>query len=106
MYASYFIAILRCTGFMWYDAELFRVQAIAKKIQVGKKEALLRKLMAYWTLKRQSGNGVPLVRRLQSNQTAKPHDKVWRDSPCSVPCMDPLFCQMNFWCNHRPNINT
>ncbi|XP_067934772.1 peregrin-like [Watersipora subatra] len=53
-----------------------RVQAIAKKMKIGRKEILLQRLLAYWTLKRQSRNGVPLVRRLQSNQTAKPHDKM------------------------------
>lgn len=48
-------------------------------MRIGKKDSLIQKLMAYWTLKRQSRNGVPLVRRLQSNNpSAKPPgDKVY-----------------------------
>lgn len=65
-----------CIHYLLFQSVSHRLQVIAKKVRANKKEALLQKLMAYWTLKRQSRNGVPLVRRLQNNSAAKPTDKV------------------------------
>lgn len=43
-----------------------RVQEISGMVHMQKKQQFLDRLIAYWTLKRQYRNGVPLLRRLQS----------------------------------------
>ena len=48
---------------------------IMAKVNLAKKAQFMERLIGYWTLKRQSRNGVPLLRRLQmSNQTKKDLD--------------------------------
>ena len=49
----------------------FRLSKIANLISLPKKQPFLTKLLSYWTLKRQSRNGVPLLRRLQSNHMTR-----------------------------------
>lgn len=48
----------------------FRVTEIANLLSVPKKGQFVQRLIAYWTLKRQFRNGVPLLRRLQTSQTS------------------------------------
>lgn len=43
-----------------------RVNEISSLVTIQKKSQFIQKLIAYWTLKRQYRNGVPLLRRLQS----------------------------------------
>uniref|UniRef100_A0A2S2R0I7 Peregrin n=1 Tax=Sipha flava TaxID=143950 RepID=A0A2S2R0I7_9HEMI len=47
-----------------------RVTEIANLLSVPKKGQFVQRLIAYWTLKRQFRNGVPLLRRLQTSQTS------------------------------------
>lgn len=48
-----------------------RIQEIAALINVPKKAYFIQRLIAYWTLKRQFRNGVPLLRRLQTSHLAR-----------------------------------
>ncbi|KAI8763989.1 bromodomain and PHD finger-containing protein 3-like isoform X1 [Biomphalaria glabrata] len=48
-----------------------RLTKIASMINVPKRDEFMRALMSYWTLKRQSRFGVPLLRRLQSNHMSR-----------------------------------
>ncbi|XP_055790609.1 bromodomain-containing protein 1-like isoform X2 [Salvelinus fontinalis] len=46
---------------------------ILNQVSVQKKKAFVERVLSYWMLKRQSRNGVPLIRRLQANpQPPKP----------------------------------
>lgn len=47
-----------------------RIQEIASLVTITKKSQFIQRLIAYWTLKRQYRNGVPLLRRLQSAQVS------------------------------------
>ncbi|KAL0275675.1 UNVERIFIED_CONTAM: hypothetical protein PYX00_003463 [Menopon gallinae] len=51
-----------------------RIQEIGSLITVAKKSQFIQRLIAYWTLKRQFRNGVPLLRRLQSSHLARRDD--------------------------------
>lgn len=42
-----------------------RLTTIAEKVRLPKRNQFIQRLLGYWTLKRQSRNGVPLLRRLQ-----------------------------------------
>lgn len=46
---------------------LYRLNIICKPIILQRKNQFMQRLHSYWLLKRQSRNGVPLVRRLHSN---------------------------------------
>ncbi|XP_054608838.1 bromodomain-containing protein 1 isoform X4 [Dunckerocampus dactyliophorus] len=44
-----------------------RLQAILNQVSIQKKKAFVELVLNYWTLKRQSRNGLPLIRRLQTS---------------------------------------
>lgn len=46
---------------------LFRLQTILNQVSIQKKKAFVELVLNYWTLKRQSRNGLPLIRRLQTS---------------------------------------
>ena len=54
-----------------------KVQKISTMVTIEKKNQFIQRLMAYWTLKRQTRNGVPLIRRLQFAKASK----VDKDTP-------------------------
>nr|XP_057933852.1 bromodomain-containing protein 1 isoform X6 [Doryrhamphus excisus] len=45
----------------------YRLQAILNQVSIQKKKAFVELVLNYWTLKRQSRNGLPLIRRLQTS---------------------------------------
>lgn len=74
------IRILRF--FLWREINLiklsnFRLSKIVSRVAIQKKSQFIESLQSYWMLKRQSRNGVPLLRRLQAahqNKTNGPED--------------------------------
>ena len=57
------------------------IQKLAALVNMQKRSQFMHRLLAYWTLKRQSRNGVPLLRRLttsharRSNTAARPAEE-------------------------------
>ncbi|KAL3270797.1 hypothetical protein HHI36_021320 [Cryptolaemus montrouzieri] len=68
-----------------------RIQEIASLVTITKKSQFIQRLIAYWTLKRQYRNGVPLLRRLQSAQGGS------RDSFASSVDTLELCRQLKYW---------
>ncbi|XP_076255187.1 bromodomain-containing protein 140 isoform X2 [Rhynchophorus ferrugineus] len=68
-----------------------RIQEIASLVTITKKSQFIQRLIAYWTLKRQYRNGVPLLRRLQSAQGGT------RDSNTSNVDTIELCRQLKYW---------
>ena len=57
----------------------FRLSKIVSKVAMARKAQFVQSLQSYWMLKRQSRNGVPLLRRLQAthqNQKGNGDDEV------------------------------
>ncbi|PNF20915.1 Peregrin [Cryptotermes secundus] len=72
-----------------------RIQEIASLVNVPKKSQLIQRLIAYWTLKRQFRNGVPLLRRLQSSHLARRDDP--RPLQEVVSDTGELYRQLKYW---------
>ncbi|CAH0549554.1 unnamed protein product [Brassicogethes aeneus] len=68
-----------------------RIQEIGSLVTITKKSQFIQRLIAYWTLKRQFRNGVPLLRRLQSAQGGT------RDSNTSNVDTLELCRQLKYW---------
>uniref|UniRef100_A0A1Y1KCC8 Peregrin n=1 Tax=Photinus pyralis TaxID=7054 RepID=A0A1Y1KCC8_PHOPY len=68
-----------------------RIQEIASLVTITKKSQFIQRLIAYWTLKRQYRNGVPLLRRLQSAQGGP------RDSNTGSVDIIELCRQLKYW---------
>ncbi|XP_037657121.1 peregrin isoform X9 [Choloepus didactylus] len=57
-----------------------RLSKITNRLTIQRKSQFMQRLHSYWTLKRQSRNGVPLLRRLQTHlQSQRNCDQVGRD---------------------------
>ncbi|KAM9185950.1 peregrin isoform 9-T9 [Dugong dugon] len=58
-----------------------RLSKITNRLTIQRKSQFMQRLHSYWTLKRQSRNGVPLLRRLQTHlQSQRNCDQIGRDS--------------------------
>lgn len=64
-----------------------------------KKSQLIQRLIAYWTLKRQYRNGVPLLRRLQSShpQSRPPPLGEHSSPPPDGELRGELYRQLKYW---------
>lgn len=77
-----------------------RVQEIASMVNFKKKDQFMQRLIAYWTLKRQFRNGVPLLRRLQTSQ-ASSHSRGGLEGS---PDAKELYKQLKYWQHLRQDL--
>jgi len=52
-----------------------KMAKIASQVHMGQKKHFMKRLLSYWCMKRQGRNGVPLLRRLQSNVSKKTREQ-------------------------------
>ncbi|XP_064607465.1 peregrin-like isoform X2 [Liolophura sinensis] len=76
-----------------------RISKIAALVNIPKKHQFLSRLLSYWTLKRQSRNGVPLLRRLQSNHMTRNKEQTKNDKQS-----DALRAQLKYWQRLRQDL--
>ncbi|XP_034936792.1 peregrin [Chelonus insularis] len=76
-----------------------RIREIANLAEgLPKKSQLIQRLIAYWTLKRQHRNGVPLLRRLQSSHPhARPHPFGGNSPAPDGEMRGELYRQLKYW---------
>lgn len=77
-----------------------RVQEISNLVQLQKKSQFMKRLVAYWTLKRQFRNGVPLLRRLQTAQAGSHSRNGLEGSPDARE----LYKQLKYWRHLRQDL--
>lgn len=53
-----------------------RMLEIAQDLTIEDRQEFVTRLKSYWTLKRRSRNGVPLLRRLQTSHMSRHKDQV------------------------------
>ena len=78
-----------------------RIQEISALVNIQKKSNFIQRLIAYWTLKRQNRNGVPLLRRLQSSQSSGNRNNGGFEGS---PDMRELYRQLNYWKSLRQDL--
>lgn len=71
-----------------------KVQEISGMVNFQKKAQFMQRLIAYWTLKRQYRNGVPLLRRLQTQQNS--HNRT-QSALDGSPDAKELYHQLKYW---------
>ncbi|XP_052860657.1 bromodomain-containing protein homolog [Anopheles cruzii] len=74
-----------------------RIEEISSLVNIPKKQQFIQRLIAYWTLKRQYRNGVPLLRRLQSQGQAQGTMPGCRDRTDGSPDARELYQQLKYW---------
>ncbi|XP_016993094.3 bromodomain-containing protein homolog [Drosophila takahashii] len=72
-----------------------RVQEIATMVTMQRKKEFLDRIIAYWTLKRHYRNGVPLLRRLQSQ--GNNHGVIQGNGIEGSPDTNELYRQLKYW---------
>jgi bromodomain and PHD finger-containing protein 1 len=77
-----------------------RVQEISNLVTMAKKSQFIQRLIAYWTLKRQFRNGVPLLRRLQTAQAGTSSRNGLEGSPDARE----LYKQLKYWQHLRQDL--
>lgn len=77
-----------------------RVQEIGTLVSMQKKSQFIQRLVAYWTLKRQFRNGVPLLRRLQTAQAGSSS----RNGLEGSPDKNELYKQLKYWQHLRQDL--
>jgi len=54
----------------------YRLLEITQDLSIDDRQEFVTRLKSYWTLKRRSRNGVPLLRRLQTSHMSRHKDQV------------------------------
>lgn len=73
---------------------VLRLNRISTKVNISRKTVFISMLISYWKLKRQSRNGVPLIRRLQASRQGqrvsmyKVREGLHWESPLMILCDD------------------
>lgn len=70
-----------------------RLQEISALVNIQKKPQFIQRLIPYWTLKRQYRNGVPLLRRLQSQGQSHQGNRGIEGTPNAKE----LYQQLKYW---------
>lgn len=65
------VALLICNLYYYYFFSFQRLNKICTGVEVQRKNQFMQRLHNYWLLKRQSRNGMPLIRRLHSHLQAQ-----------------------------------
>ncbi|XP_046682455.1 peregrin isoform X3 [Homalodisca vitripennis] len=73
-----------------------RIQEIGSLVTLSKKSQFIQRLIAYWTLKRQFRNGVPLLRRLQSTHLAR-REETSKSTSQATSDISELYRQLKYW---------
>ncbi|XP_055603021.1 bromodomain-containing protein homolog [Uranotaenia lowii] len=89
-----------------------RVEEISSLVNFAKKPQFIQRLIAYWTLKRQHRNGVPLLRRLQSQGQSNsapppilpPAAIAGREKSDGSPDTRELYQQLKYWQHLRQDL--
>lgn len=79
-----------------------RLSEISSLVNIQKKHEFIERLVAYWTLKRQYRNGVPLLRRLQSQ--GQSHGGFARNGIEGSPNTAELYKQLKYWQGLRQDL--
>uniref|UniRef100_A0A672YHH5 Bromodomain and PHD finger containing, 1 n=1 Tax=Sphaeramia orbicularis TaxID=375764 RepID=A0A672YHH5_9TELE len=74
-----------------------RLSKITSNLTVPRKSQFMQRLHSYWTLKRQSRNGVPLLRRLQTHLQSQRHIEPLPPQPDSEEKQSALKEQLKAW---------
>ncbi|KAL8617955.1 hypothetical protein ACOMHN_052906 [Nucella lapillus] len=76
-----------------------RLSKISSVVSLTRKDQFLKRLLSYWTLKRQSRFGVPLLRRLQSNHMNRNREHLKNDKQSNA-----LREQLKYWQRLRQDL--
>ncbi|XP_076469577.1 peregrin-like isoform X2 [Babylonia areolata] len=76
-----------------------RLSKISSLVSLTRKDQFLKRLLSYWTLKRQSRFGVPLLRRLQSNHMNRNREHLKNDKQSNA-----LREQLKYWQRLRQDL--
>lgn len=85
---------------LMYYPHMYYFMSISLAEGIPKRSQLIQRLIAYWTLKRQYRNGVPLLRRLQSShpQSRPPPLGEHSSSPThDSELREELYRQLKYW---------
>lgn len=70
-YLTYSMVVFTHNSFLGFFIITNRLSKIVGRVAIARKAQFIQSLQSYWMLKRQSRNGVPLLRRLQASHQSQ-----------------------------------